>query len=140
MPYPMIPGTIKEKWEKSIENSIGLPIDLIRKMDSTHMSFYLQNKDAIEITENKSGEIEYIIKEWDLIIQYYSTKHNNSKIKEFMDIINQRTILSEKEFDDYLNIIDFRGPEIGTDPMQRYITSEQIDKEMDKYFKDNSKD
>ena len=104
----MISGNLKERWEKSIETSVGLPIDLIRELDTTHLSFYLQNRDKIRIKKD-DGKILYFFEG-----------------KKF----------TEKEFDDYLNKIDFRGAKISTEPIMRYITSEKINKDFDKIFMD----
>jgi len=49
MPYPMINKTKREKWEKSIEEKVGLPVSLIRDISPRHLNFYLQNRRKVKI-------------------------------------------------------------------------------------------
>ena len=122
MLYPMVSGNLKERWEKSIEKNVGLPIDLIRKLDSTHLSFYLQNRKRMRIERNDNGKILYFV-----------DKRLRGKISKALGIKSSKEfIFNEDEFDDYLDKVGFRGAKISTEPMMRYISSEEIDKQIDK--------
>ena len=112
----------------NIEEKTGLPIGLIRKLDPTHFSFYLQNKDKMKI-EERDGKIKYVIKNINLIRKYYSTKEESNK-RLLVSIFETLTI-GEKEFDNFLDRIYFRGPKINTKYRTKFLTSKQIDKLID---------
>lgn len=107
MPYPMIDKHSKEEWEKGIEENVGLPIDLIQYLLPRHLSFYLKHQNNLKIKRNNSGEIEYIIKDFDMILEHYS---DNKKpgLKGIRDITFKRLKLNEDEFEHFLDKIDYR--------------------------------
>lgn len=135
MPYPMVPGSIYERWYKSIEEKVGLPMDLIKRLDSTHYSFYLQNKDKIKIEEHNK-EISFTILDNNLGKEIYE------KIYGFEPIGSDigHFFFGENDIDKYLDIIGFRVPErdnklrIDGIPESRFITSKEINKEMNRLF------
>lgn len=141
MPYPMVKGNIEERWTKSIEDHVGLPIDLIKKLDSNHMSFYLQNRDNMSIKQNDSGQIEYTLRGMWYILNYYEFKTEIEPKTLIKNLMNGQVILNENEFDNYLEMIHFRGPKIDTEyridgiPESRFITSEQINQQLDDSIK-----
>ena len=57
MPYPMVRKDVREryeKWIKSVEDKIGLPWGLFKRLDIFHKTFYLQNMD--KMTVKQSGD------------------------------------------------------------------------------------
>jgi len=125
-----------EQFEKEvIEENVGLPIDLIRKLDNVHMSFYCQNREHMKIERNNNGEVLYILRGLGLVTQYYFNRDEKPGLTGVMGIVFRRVVLNEKEFDDYLDRINFVGPKIESVPLHRYVSREKINEEIDKICK-----
>jgi len=129
MPYPMIKKDVKEKWEKSIENSIGLPIDLIRRLDTYTMSFYLQNKSNMTVKQS-GNEIFFFVSDKGLKDNIYKTLYGN-KVK-----CEREAVFDEDSFDKYLAMICY-APEIDKEyridgiPSSRFLNSDKINRLLD---------
>jgi hypothetical protein len=109
MAFPMSKGTISERWRNvSGEDkiSIGLSADLVNRLDSTHLDFYIENQDNLSIEETSSGEIQYTLKGVELVAEYFLTTPKKVGVKGLVSMIRGKTTLNENEFDDFINIIN----------------------------------
>lgn len=107
---------------RSIEKDTGLPMNLIQEILVLAMSFYLQNKEKVEIKRGQDGKIQYFLIDSDLINQY-SRFVDSRLIKKYA----KEFVLDEKEMNTFLFAIDFRGAKIDAEykidgiPSSRFI-------------------
>jgi len=136
MAYPMMKKDAREryeKWRKLIENVIGLPIDLSGKVDTFHRSFYFENRGKMTIKQSGDG-VFFFVSDDKLKKDIYEKVYGTNPIKS-----DREFVFDEKSLDRYLDIIGFepkmdREYRIDQIPSSRFMTSKEINKEIDKLY------
>jgi hypothetical protein len=133
-----------KEFSELIEKNVGLPIYIIRHLDTRQTSFYMQNRGKISVTLDRSkleeGEIYFVLNDYEMR-RDYQQRINGYKHPELSPLQNSGTPLSKKHFDAYLDAIGFRG-KLKTDkelrldgiPSSRFLSSKQINKSIDEIF------
>jgi len=110
-----------QKYKENFRENFGVSIELMREVDNVHYSFYLQNRDKMKIERDNDGKIVYFV-----------DKKLQKKISKTLSKNCRGFIFTEKDLDDYLNRIGFRGAEIKHIPIVRYMSEKEFDKFVNK--------
>jgi len=112
-----------ESYYEAIEKSTGLPIEVVQRMDPSHMSFYNNHRDQMRV-RSKGVENEYIFTGRKLIYNY-SLISGMGFLQGVRNFIYGSKVVSESEMDDYLSRINFRPKFKITSP--KFLSHQEVD-------------